>query len=253
MIGAFSQRLGRLHKFARSAGPVRGPRLLWQITRKSSPVLASLPGGRAIELRPRTSDQYMLEEVFIDRAYDVGLGFEPEYVVDAGANIGCYTTWVATRHPDARIVAVEPDPGNLLMLARNTAGLDHVRLVAGALWPEDRPLLLDASANVNGGYAKPENPFQAADYALLVGNTVPRDQDRLPQLRPSAGGRSGWTGQQRDGPLTGRMSATNVVQTPGLCDPGTCLTSASDGGFAIPSTVTLTQSDVGLELANQTG
>ena len=147
MIGAFSQRLGRLHKFARSAGPVRGPRLLWQITRKSSPVLASLPGGRAIELRPRTSDQYMLEEVFIDRAYDVGLDFEPAYVVDAGANIGCYTAWVATRHPHARIVAVEPDPGNLLMLARNTAGLDHVRLVAGALWPEDRPLLLDASAN----------------------------------------------------------------------------------------------------------
>jgi FkbM family methyltransferase len=142
---AFAERLARLHKFARSAGPVRGPRLLWQMTRKSSPVLVSLPGGRTIELRPRTSDQYILEEVFIDRAYNVELGFEPEYVVDAGANIGCFTAWVAARHPGAWIVAVEPDPDNLLMLARNTADLGRVRVVAGALWPEDRALLLDAS------------------------------------------------------------------------------------------------------------
>ena len=92
-------------------------------------------------------NQYILEEVFIDRAYDVGLGFEPEYVVDAGGNIGCYTARVATRYPDARIVAVEPDPENLLMLERNTAGLVRVCRVAGALWPEDRPLLLDAPGN----------------------------------------------------------------------------------------------------------
>jgi FkbM family methyltransferase len=142
-LKAFAERLARLHKFARSAGAVRGPRLLWQVTRKSFPVLASLPGGRTIELRPRTSDQYILEEVFVDRAYDVELGFEPEYIVDAGANIGCFTAWAAARYPGARIVAVEPDPGNLLMLVRNTAGLDRVCVVAGALWPEDRPLLLD--------------------------------------------------------------------------------------------------------------
>ncbi len=111
-----------------------------------------------------------------------------------------------------------------------------------------RPLLLHC-----GGYAKPENPFQAADYALLVGNTVP--QIKIGYL--NSGHR---LVADQGGPvnnvtvhLAGRMSATNVVQTPGLCDPGTCLTSASDGGFAIPSTVTLTQSDVGLELANQTG
>jgi hypothetical protein len=53
--------------------------------------------------------------------------------------------------------------------------------------------------------------------------------------------------------LAGRMPASNVVRTPGLCDPSTCLINASDGGFSIPSTVTLTQSDVGLELANQAG
>jgi FkbM family methyltransferase len=42
-----------------------------------------------------------------------------ETLLDIGANIGSYSLYAAERHPDLRIVAVEPNPLNLSILVRN--------------------------------------------------------------------------------------------------------------------------------------
>lgn len=67
----------------------------------------------------------MLRYVFLNRAYylpreltgDVG------QVIDLGAHIGLSTLYFADYYREARIVAVEPDPGNFVCLRRNIDGI----------------------------------------------------------------------------------------------------------------------------------
>ena len=73
--------------------------------------------------RQGTTDLLVLEQVFLDREYDV----EPiapesiEYIVDLGSNIGVTAMFWAQRYPNARMVLVEPEPDNFKLLERNTA------------------------------------------------------------------------------------------------------------------------------------
>jgi FkbM family methyltransferase len=94
-------------------------------------------GGRAVELRPGTSDAQMLRETFRD---NVHLPTKPRVrtIVDIGANIGVTVAHNALRHPEARIIAVELDAGNVELARRNTAEwADRVELRHGAAWTED--------------------------------------------------------------------------------------------------------------------
>jgi FkbM family methyltransferase len=80
----------------------------------------------------------IIEEIYMDRCY------EPDYVqiaagdfiVDIGANIGVFTISVASRHPEAHLIAVEPSPQALEFLNRNVAlnGLHNVRILSCACW-----------------------------------------------------------------------------------------------------------------------
>ena len=42
-------------------------------------------------------------------------------IIDAGANIGLASIWFSEQFPACKIFAVEPDRGNLSVLARNAA------------------------------------------------------------------------------------------------------------------------------------
>jgi len=84
-------------------------------------------------LRPGVSDWIVMERIFLDREYDplsaphdaamdqlhraiLDDGKLP-LIIDCGANIGLSSVWFATRFPGARIVAIEPEPGNFQVLA----------------------------------------------------------------------------------------------------------------------------------------
>ncbi len=81
-------------------------------------------------------DLLALREVFSARDYEVELAEPPARIVDLGANIGAASVFFATRWPDARVLALEPDPDTFERLVRNTApfaGVSAERLaVAGA-------------------------------------------------------------------------------------------------------------------------
>ncbi len=81
-----------------------------------------LSGGGAITLRPGTTDIKVFDEVFIDRVYAAPLATGPRDVrtiVDLGANIGLSAIALLRAFPEARAVAVEPDPGNFRVLEEN--------------------------------------------------------------------------------------------------------------------------------------
>jgi FkbM family methyltransferase len=96
--------------------------------------------GRSVFARVGTSDLAAFEEVFGD-AFAVEVPWEPDVIFDLGANVGYASVLLAHRHPDVRIVAVEPEPSNLALLRRNVEGLP-VDVVAGAVWPRPGTLAL---------------------------------------------------------------------------------------------------------------
>jgi FkbM family methyltransferase len=91
----------------------------------------------APRVRCRTTDIFVLLEVFADRQYQMPVGFRPpQVIVDAGANIGLTSLFFVSRYPEARIVAIEPDDENFELLLANTGQYRNVRALKAALWHE---------------------------------------------------------------------------------------------------------------------
>lgn len=72
------------------------------------------------------------------------------FIIDAGANIGDETLRFRHFHPEAFIVALEPEPGNYRMLAKNVAGDKQIAALQAGLWSHECALSIlsnDAGSN----------------------------------------------------------------------------------------------------------
>lgn len=102
--------------------------------------------GAQIELRPEAGDLAVLFEVLARQAYRIDDAVLPPAsvatIIDAGANIGLTALYFASRYPNARIVAVEPNHGNFELLVRNTRNEPRIVPVNAALTGEPTPRVL---------------------------------------------------------------------------------------------------------------
>lgn len=115
-------------------------------------------GKRSFHYRVGTSDQPVMQQIFIQRDYDISRlsraadignfyqqalaeGHVP-LIIDAGANIGASTLYLADSWPEARIIAIEPDTINMELLCSNTNGLPNVTCVHAALAARSGEMLL---------------------------------------------------------------------------------------------------------------
>ena len=90
-----------------------------------------------VAIRPNGFDWHVLREMFVDEVYRVECA-DVHTIFDLGGNIGLASLYMARRHPNATICAVEPDPDNLALFDRNVAyNRVSVRLVAGAVGAAD--------------------------------------------------------------------------------------------------------------------
>jgi FkbM family methyltransferase len=88
-------------------------------------------------IRQGTSDAIEAFYTIVRQSYGKHLPSEPpQFILDAGANIGTTSVWFLSRYPNARLVAVEPDSSNFELLQKNCASFDHrASLVQAAVWP----------------------------------------------------------------------------------------------------------------------
>jgi FkbM family methyltransferase len=72
-------------------------------------------------MRCRIVDSGGLLSVWADRDYDIpGVDWaKVRQIVDIGAHVGSFTVWAARRAPNARCLAVEPNPGTFELLQAN--------------------------------------------------------------------------------------------------------------------------------------
>lgn len=64
---------------------------------------------------------FLVDEIFVQRAYDVGPLPERPVIVDCGANIGIATFYLVHRYAPLRLVAIEPDPTAYGFLVQNVS------------------------------------------------------------------------------------------------------------------------------------
>lgn len=82
-----------------------------------------------IHYRPNTSDEAIIQSVFVDRQEYLFPHFEPELVFDIGANIGVTAVILANIYPTARIMAFEPVQENFDLLKLNVESYPKVKPV----------------------------------------------------------------------------------------------------------------------------
>lgn len=146
-----------------------------------------VPGTRApVWLRARSSDIECFCQIFVHGELDVPVPGQPRYVIDAGANIGLASVWLANRYPGATIDALEVDSANAALLRRNVGAYPNVSVVQQGLWSHACTLkILNPEAEswaFRVGEAASGDP--AGFSALSVGDLLSRRQrDRVDLLK----------------------------------------------------------------------
>lgn len=105
--------------------------------------------GRKIFMRVGSSDFKTFRDIFRDKNWDF-TKFEQSkkvfaryksiieenktpIIIDAGANAGAASIWLAENFPQALIYSVEPDPDNAKICRLNTSSFHNIRVVEAAL------------------------------------------------------------------------------------------------------------------------
>jgi FkbM family methyltransferase len=95
--------------------------------------------------RRNTSDGYVYEQVIENEEYLQFSRFpDAMSIIDAGANVGYSSVYLARMFPSAKIVAVEPDRNNFDLLCKNVKSLSNVTPVQGAIWNENTMISMSA-------------------------------------------------------------------------------------------------------------
>lgn len=171
-------RLGKIRGLCREIGDLGNIatlrdaiRLRSSLRHETAPVaIHCKPLGREVWLRPGTSDLVVFNEVFGEKDYEFACwDIKPQLIVDAGANIGMTTLYFARLNPQARIIAIEPEPSNVELLRRNTADMKQVMVKAAALWPRKSALdFSDANAGKWAFSVRESDPESGAVAAVTI-------------------------------------------------------------------------------------
>lgn len=98
--------------------------------------LASRHAAHPLICRGGTSDIDVFKHIYVICEYAcLNALREPRLILDCGANGGFSTAYLLHRFPSARVVAVEPDPGNFALLLKNTAPFgERCKPVRAGVW-----------------------------------------------------------------------------------------------------------------------
>lgn len=95
-----------------------------------------------VQLRRNSSDWLVFDDLFLKEFYALPEIPTPQFIVDAGANVGLVSAMWASRFPDTKIVAIEPNEENFSLLQKNTASYPKVLLLKAAVWPRTEKLAI---------------------------------------------------------------------------------------------------------------
>jgi FkbM family methyltransferase len=112
-------------------------------------------------LRPGTSDIKVFREIFLYRIYSVNFPTSPSVIVDAGANIGFSSIFLAHQFPNATIYSIEPETSNFVQLQKNTRQYPNIKGIQAALWDRETQLRISDPGENHWAFTVTECPTHA--------------------------------------------------------------------------------------------
>lgn len=107
--------------------------LLKSLVHQEKEYYVSWINGKQVLMRKGTTDILVFKKIFIDKEYNFPIIHELTTIIDAGANVGFSAIFFATRFPQAKIIAVEPEPSNYELLLKNIHPYPNIYPVQGAV------------------------------------------------------------------------------------------------------------------------
>lgn len=109
--------------------------------------------GKAFRFLDRYSFLFLYDEIVRRGIYRFSTNDAHPLVIDCGANIGMSVVYFKHQHPNARILAFEPDPEVFAVLSANCRefGLTDVKLHQEAIWTESSALSFRRESSTLGG------------------------------------------------------------------------------------------------------
>jgi FkbM family methyltransferase len=133
-------------------------------------------------LRHPSTDLSTYKQIFSDFSYNCELTFEPDIIVDAGANIGLASVYFANKYSNAKIISIEPEKNNFEMLKKNIANYKNITPLNAALWNKNEEVCV---IDINRG----NDSFQVGKSAVsnsfkTDGFTIEKNMDmfNLPKI-----------------------------------------------------------------------
>jgi FkbM family methyltransferase len=163
-----SYKLGRIQRIRRIGGILQAIWFELQWTLRFPRVRIQLTDfPSSLVLRRFSSDYFVFATVFLHHELDLNI-LGVTSVIDAGANVGFTTAYLAKKYPKALIIAIEPDRANCELLRLNTQGFSNVKIIEGAIWPRSEMLTIENPTDESWSFRmKPGNAG-----AAVTGYTV---------------------------------------------------------------------------------
>jgi FkbM family methyltransferase len=132
--------------------------------------VVNLPGyPHPIHYRPGTADLTTFREIFLREEYKLDLPFQPEVIIDAGANIGFTSLYFSHRYPEATIFSLEPEPENFLLLQKNAGHNPNIKALQSALWYEETTIeIADRGYGLRGFMVEQPTGTHATTQAITL-------------------------------------------------------------------------------------
>src|SRR6059058_2841884 len=131
------KKLLKLALYCNELGFIPGLKIVFTQFRgkKDQEVALHLPGVlHPVYIRAQSSDEYTFQQIFINKEYDFPYNGQPQTLIDVGANIGLAAVYFANRFPGCQIICLEPEPGNLALLKKNTEMYPNIKCLQAGLW-----------------------------------------------------------------------------------------------------------------------
>lgn len=116
-------------------------------------------------VRNNSTDMKVFVEIFVFEEYNIDLKIKPKIIIDAGSNIGLSSIYFAHKYPNAKVLAIEPDPDNFKQLIKNTLKYDRIETLEGAIWNKTGNLDITGTDAWNF-IVQPDNNGEIRGYTL---------------------------------------------------------------------------------------
>ncbi|NQZ66454.1 MAG: FkbM family methyltransferase [Lentisphaeria bacterium] len=108
-------------------------------------------------LRIPSTDVTIYWHIFKRKEYEFSIKKAPEFIIDAGANIGLAAIFFTHKFPNATIIALEPETENFDLLKKNSEGYSNIIPLKAALWDSEGTLNLSDPGSGNWGFRVSED------------------------------------------------------------------------------------------------